>query len=315
VASKFDMISIVIVTYNSSAHIPRCLESFQDSGAEIVVVDNASADGTAALVRRLFPAVKLIAAPRNLGFAAGANLGVRNSRGEALLFVNPDVVCQSPLAGLEEALESSPQAVAVAPRLVDAEGRPQVGFNVRRLPTPAALLFEILALNRCFPNNPVNRNYRCLDFDYRRPAEIEQPAAACLLVRRRSFEHCGGFDERFYPLWFEDVDLCLRLRRQGGKILYLPDFVFQHAGGHSLDSITFSERQVYWYRNLLYYVSKQFPWTIGVALRAALFCGVGLRIAAELPGLFRGLQPGAHHRGERIGAYVKAAKLAFLGWR
>lgn len=304
------MISIIIVTYNSGDHIRACLESLEASGAEIVVVDNASTDGSVDLVRRSFPKVKLIAAARNLGFAGGANLGVRNSSGTAVLFVNPDVICLGSMAGLEQALESSPEIAAVAPRLVDAAGRTQIGFNVRRLPTAMALIFEMLTLNRLFPNNPVNRNYRCLDFDYQQPAEVEQPAAACLLVRRSSFEACGGFDERFFPLWFEDVDLCLRLRRQGGKILYVPEIAFQHAGGHSLESITFAERQVYWYRNLLYYVHKHFSWTTGVVIRAVLLCGVGLRIAAELPGLFQASPSRTPDPRGRVRAYLKAAKLA-----
>ena len=309
------MISVVIVTYNSRDHIGRCLESLQASGAETVVVDNASQDGTADLVRQAFPAVKLIAASRNLGFAAAANLGARNSSGTALLFLNPDVVCRGTLETLEGALHSSQEIVAVAPRLVDSEGRTQIGFNLRRLPSPAALIFEILLLNRLFPHNPVNRNYRCLDFDYERAGEVEQPAGACLLVRRNSFESCGSFDERFFPLWFEDVDLCLRLRRQGGKILFWPLVTFRHAGGHSLESLTFSEKQVYWYRNLLYYVQKRFSWKTGIAIRAVLLCGVGLRIVAELPGLLGISRTGTPDRGERMCAYLKAAKLSFSGWR
>ena len=356
------MISVIIVSYNSRDHIGHCLESVKDSGVEIVLVDNASADGTADWVRQAFPAVQLIAAPRNLGFAAAANLGVRHSKGTALLFLNPDVVCRGSLASLEQVLINSPDVVAVAPKLVDSEGRTQIGFNIRRLPTPAALIFEILLLNRLFPHNAVNRNYRCLDLNHELPAEVEQPAGASLLVRRESFERCGGFDERFFPLWFEDVDLCLRLRRQGGKIMFWPHVSMQHTGGHSVESLTFSERQVYWYRNLLYYVQKHYPWKVGVVIRAALLCGAGLRVVAELPGLLpvwqagspwlasthggvpEGQAPtlasvGAHRnvpppqprcllgtpvpgtlasasaRGERVRAYLRAAKLSFMGWR
>ncbi len=312
------MISVVIVTYNSREHIAQCLDSFRASGAEIVVVDNGSKDGTPELVRQGFPGVQLIAAPGNLGFAAGANLGAKRAKGTTLLIANPDIVCQgscqASLDLLEEALGSAPDVVAVAPQLVDENGRMQIGFNVRRLPTPAALIFELLGLNRLFPNNPVNRRYRCLDMNFRQPAEVEQPAGACLLIRRTAFESCGGFDERFYPLWFEDVDLCLRLR-QRGKILFWPQVVFRHAGGHSLESITFSERQVYWYRNLLYYVKKHFPWTTGIAIRAAVGLGVFLRLGAELLGITKHSQDRALSWSERVCAYWKAAKLSLLGWR
>src|ERR1700687_1493498 len=117
------MISVVIVTYNSRDHIAKCLDSFRASGAEIVVVDNGSMDGTPELVHQGFPSVQLVASPGNLGFAAGANLGASRSKGTALLIANPDIVCQgsckASLDLLEEALGSAPDVVAVAPRLVD----------------------------------------------------------------------------------------------------------------------------------------------------------------------------------------------------
>lgn len=309
------MIAVILVTYNSRSHIGRCLESLKSSGAEIVVVDNASTDGTAEEVRQGFPSVKLVASPRNLGFAAAANLGARQTRGDALLFLNPDTVCLGELRHLEEALNNSQKAVAATARLVDAQGRPQIGFNVRRLPTPLALIFEILLLNRLFPSNRVNRSYRCLDFDPERPAEVEQPAGACLMVRRSSFDGCGGFDERFFPLWFEDVDLCQRLRQQGGTIVFCPQLSFEHRGGHSVESLSFSEKQVYWYRNLLYYVGKHFPWGAGVAVRAALLCGIGIRLAADLMGGAGSRATSGAVRGERARAYWNAAKLSLTGWK
>jgi N-acetylglucosaminyl-diphospho-decaprenol L-rhamnosyltransferase len=308
------MISVIIVTYHSRDHIGRCLEALTRCTAkEVIVVDNASQDGTVEFVRQKFPAVHVIENPCNLGFAAGANLGASRSTGAAILFLNPDVVCQDGLAALEEVLEEQRDSVvAMAPRLVDTMGRTQTGFTVRRLPTPAAFIFEILLINRLFPNNPVNRAYRCLDMDYSKPQPVEQPAGACLLVRRTAFEACGGFDESFTPVWFEDVDLCLRLRKRG-NILYDPRISFEHAGGHSVETLTFSDRQVYWYRNLLYYVGKHFPWKTGIAIRASLLCGIALRILAELPSAFTGGRARAPR--ERVWGYLKAAKLSFLGWR
>jgi GT2 family glycosyltransferase len=304
------MISIIIVTYNSGRCIGACLESLQSSGAEIIVVDNGSTDDTAERVRR-FPRAKLLEATRNLGFAAACNLGARQSTGETLLFLNPDTVCRARLDSLEEVLRNRPEVVAVAPRLINAEGENQIGFNVRRLPTRAALLFEILLLNRAFPRNPVNRRYRCLDFHPDRASEVEQPAGACLGVRREGFERCGGFDEGFFPLWFEDVDLCRRLRQDGGKILYCPDVRFEHVGGHSLEAMSFSDRQVYWYRNLLYYVRKHFGWGTGVMIRCALLVGIALRIAAELAEAVLDRKTPARVRGAHVRAYCRAAMVSF----
>jgi GT2 family glycosyltransferase len=309
------MISVIIVAYNSCGHIGSCLESLENSGAEIVVVDNASTDGTADLIRQFFPSVKLLEAPRNLGFAAASNLGARNSSGSAILFLNPDVVCLGPLHYLEGPLQASEKTVAVAARLVDGQGRTQIGFNVRRLPTPASLIFELLLLNRLFPNNPVNRRYRCLDLDHERPAEVEQPAGACLLVRRESLEQCGFFDEGFFPLWFEDVDLCRRLRQQGGRIWFWPKIAFRHAGAHTVDLLPFSKRRIYWYRNLLYYVRKHFSWKMALAVRAALVGGMGLRLLAVLLGCGGISRVSVPDRGERIATYCKAAQLSIWGWK
>ncbi|MBI3935305.1 MAG: glycosyltransferase family 2 protein [Acidobacteria bacterium] len=304
------MISVLIVTYNSEGCIGACLESLlrhgADSSAEIVVVDNGSKDATVGVVRR-FPRVKLIASPGNLGFAAGVNRAARESRGEALLLLNPDTICRTALAPFEEALRRSEKVVAVAPKLVNVEGEFQRGFAIRRLPTRAALVFEILLLNRLFPGNPVNRRYRCLDFNADEVSEVEQPAGACLLVRRSSFVECGGMDEKFFPLWFEDVDLCRRLREKGGIILYQPQVCFKHSGGHSLEAVTFSEKQVYWYRNLLYYVHKHYSRGTGALMRGALLVGIGLRVVAELIAAVLNRKTPVRVRGERLRAYGRAA--------
>ena len=147
------MISALIVTYNSERCIGACLESLRwqepKAGLEIVVVDNGSQDATVEVVRR-FPDVKLIASPGNLGFAAAVNRAARQASGDALLILNPDTICRSGLEPLEKTLHGSEKIVAVAPRLVDSRGEFQRGFAIRRLPTRAALLFEILLLP-CFP--------------------------------------------------------------------------------------------------------------------------------------------------------------------
>jgi GT2 family glycosyltransferase len=308
------MISVLIVTHNSAKWIGRCLESLSkydgENVREIIVVDNASTDGTANEVRR-FPKVTLTASPRNLGFAGGMNLAASMTTGSALLVLNPDALVRGSLALLEDVIDRSPDVVAVAPRLVDATGAFQRGFAIRCLPTVSALLFEILLLNRLWPGNPVNRRYRCLDFDPEREADVEQPAGACLLVRRSAFEAVGGFDENFYPLWFEDVDLCSRLLASAGRIRYFPQLRVEHAGGHSLDTVSFSEKQVYWYRNMLYYVRKHYGWGTGVVFRAALLGGVGLRMIAELIAAVLNRTTPPRVRSQRLRAYARAAMLSF----
>ena len=151
----------------------------------------------------------------------------------------------------------------------------------------------------------------CGDLDTSGAAEVEQPAGAAMLVRRASFEACGGFDEGFFPLWFEDVDLCKRLRERGGSIRFLPEVRVEHRGAHSLESLTFSEKQIYWYRNLLYYVQKHFPWRTRAVIRGVLVGGMGLRILAELLGFLVHPQTPGPPRREKIRAYWRTAKLSF----
>ena len=260
-----------------------CLLAVPGGGAETVVVDNASTDDTCRIVEGTAPAVRLIRNPENRGFAAAVNQGVRASSSPLVLLLNPDAVVQTSLDDMvRECLMAD--VGAVGGRLVDATGRPQVGFNVRSFPTPVALACEVLLLNRLWPSNPVNRRYRQLNWNPERPQEVDQPAGAFLMVRREVLETVGLLDEDFTPIWFEDVDLCLRIHLAGYRIRYVPTAVAQHEGGHSLHGVSLEQRQLAWYGNLLRFAHKHFSasalrWLRPVVLAAPRF--VGLWFACE----------------------------------
>lgn len=246
----------IFITYNSAGFIRRAVESCLRQDISIMVVDNASTDGTLAEIpvdRR----VAVLASGTNLGFAGGVNRAVRSSGSEYLLLLNPDTELIDPVAPLMAALIEK-RHNAVAGLLVDGAGNPQKGFSFRRLPTPAALVFEVLGINRIWPVNPVNRWYRCLDLDPLQPQVVEQPAGACFLFRRADWERLGGFDERFYPVWYEDVDFCQRLLAAGGTIWFEPSVRVLHHGGHSVQNISVGCRQRFWYGSLLKYAAKHF---------------------------------------------------------
>jgi GT2 family glycosyltransferase len=247
-------IGVILVTYNSAAEIGACLDALP-SGAEIVVVDNASADGTVAQVARR--GVRLIANASNRGFAAAINQGVSALNCPYIAFLNPDTVLLTGLEPLREACDR-PGSAGAGGQLLDLQGRPQIGFMVRRLPTPATLILEALLLNRLWPGNPVNRRYRGLDLDYSRDFQAEQPAGAFFMVRRSVWQELGGLDEGFFPLWFEDVDFCRRIRDRGLILHYVPKAVAMHTGAHSIPSLTVEMRRFYWYRSLLQYSAKHF---------------------------------------------------------
>ncbi|MCL6545100.1 MAG: glycosyltransferase [Bryobacteraceae bacterium] len=274
-------IGAVIVTHNSEQEIGPCLGALQGLVSEVVVVDNASGDGTAEQVRQR-PGVELIANPANLGFAAAVNQGVRALSSPLVLLLNPDTVVISGLHLLRDAcLESG--VGAVSGRLVNPSGSPQSGFTLRRFPTPAALAFEALGINRVWSSNPVNRRYRCLDVDLEQSGEAEQPAGAFLMFRKEAWAAVGGFDEDFWPVWFEDVDFLRRLRAAGFRVLYCPGAAARHQGAHSVSRMADDWRILCWYGNFLRYVQKHFSRGGRIAAGLAVVAGtLGRMVAAAL---------------------------------
>jgi len=287
---------VVVVTYNSSEVIERCLDSCGD--LPVVVIDNASHDGTGAILRRRN--VTLIANTANQGFAGAVNQGVAALGTELVLLLNPDAELTSPIDELEQACSEAGTGLA-AGKLVDEAGEVQRGFTLRRFPTPLTLVCEVLGINRMLASNPVNRKYRCLDIDLNSASEAEQPPGAFLMFRREVWQQLGGFDTQFHPLWFEDVDFCKRARGLGLKIRYVPTVTARHRGGHSIAGLEWSCREVYWYVSLLRYAWKHFrpPGYRGVT--AAVIFGSTFRTAVEI---FR-------RRSFRpIGIYGKISRLA-----
>src|SRR5437667_6354242 len=151
-------VGIVIVTYNSEAEIGPCLEAALATGAEVIVVDNASADDTLAQIRR--GGAALIANPVNRGFAAAVNQGIRAIGADFILLLNPDAVLKTSFEPMRE-MCAAPETGAVGGKLVDLNNAVQIGFTVRNLPTPMALALEVLLINRLWPTNPANWHYRC----------------------------------------------------------------------------------------------------------------------------------------------------------
>jgi N-acetylglucosaminyl-diphospho-decaprenol L-rhamnosyltransferase len=249
-------VAIVIVTYNSESGIAACLDALADlTSVEVLVVDNASADATCDKV--LSKDIRLIANTTNVGFAAAVNQGVRATRAPLILLLNPDTQFIQGLDALTACLEI-PGSGAAGGLLVGANETPQAGFMVRRLPTAATLVFEVLGINRIWPGNPVNWHYRCKDLDPMDAALVEQPAGAFLMFPRAVWELVGGFDERFWPVWFEDVDFCVKLRSAGLRVYYDPKARARHQGSHSICSLSVENRERYWYRSLLEYAAKHF---------------------------------------------------------
>ncbi|HXA64547.1 MAG TPA: glycosyltransferase family 2 protein [Bryobacteraceae bacterium] len=288
---------VVVVTYNSADVVGRCLDSC--AGLPIVVIDNASRDATRDVVQQR-PSVILISNAGNRGFAAAVNQGVEALDTELVLLLNPDAELDTPIDPMAQACTREGVGAAGG-RLVDGSGQVQSGFTLRRFPTPGALIFEVLGINRMLPRNPVNRRYRCLDVDLDRPCEADQPPGAFLMFRRDLWQRLGGFDTQFHPLWFEDVDFCKRTRNLGVKIQYVPQVIARHRGGHSIARLDRGCRQVYWYVSLLKYASKHFRPYAYRGVSAAVVLGSIVRAAIEM----------VQWRSARLlKVYAKVAKIA-----
>jgi hypothetical protein len=289
---------IVVVTHQSEAEIGDCLDRALRAGAEIVVVDNASTDRTCQEVTAR--GVRIIANPENRGFAAAVNQGIRALDTPFVLLLNPDARLETDIEALIECCRQ-PGVAGAGGKLVDGAGLPQTGFAVRSLPSPMALICEVLLVNRLWAHNPVNWHYRCLGFDFSTARDVEQQAGAFLMIRRDVWRELDGFDERFYPLWFEDVDFCWRSRQAGYRMRYTPDAVAKHTGGHSLAKISLENRQLYWYRSLLGFAAKHYRSSTARIVCAAVFLG-------SIPRMFWGMA--AFRSLTPIGVYGKVMALA-----
>jgi len=260
-------VAVLIVTYNSASDIHACLEAEHGSkdigGVRVFVVDNGSSDGTGDIVAREFPDVRLIRNRENIYYAKACNQGAEAADGDAkyLLLLNPDVCLhESTLKLLAEYLDRNEGVAAVAPKLVWPDGKVQ--RSVRRSPTYATLWCELLGLSRLFPRHPAFARWR-MDLDNVHDAvDVEQPMASCLLIRRAGWDALGGFDERF-PMFFNDVDLCYRVREAGWRIVYLPNAVATHRLGGSTRRVM---AKMVWFSHLgfLRYLRKHYSSGFGI---------------------------------------------------
>ncbi|MAB80660.1 MAG: hypothetical protein CMJ89_15015 [Planctomycetes bacterium] len=250
-------ISVVIPTWNTRDLLERCLDSLYASEGpsfEVIVVDNASSDGSAALIEERYPAVQLIENDRNEGFAIACNQGMKVSIGRYVLLLNTDT--ETPRGGLAEMiafLEKNETYGALAPRLVFPDGRTQCG--VHDFPTLSTAFFFATPFERWFPESRELRRYFKRDWDHETSEDIDQPPAAVLLIRRAVLKQVGLFDERLW-LFYNDVDLSLRIKRAGWKTRYLADVCFIHHHGSS--TAKFDDFLSQWQKDRLLYYRKHY---------------------------------------------------------
>ena len=285
--------SAIVVSYNVAPQLARCLHSitaeYERSGTagEIIVVDNASHDGSADIVRTAFPHVYLIEAPRNEGFTAGCRQGMAVARGERILFINPDAeLLPGALAALLACLRDHPAAAVAVPMLVDGDARPQ--RSLRCFPRLATLFVESTVVQWWWPSYPLLRGYYEEDRSHALPRAVDWAEGACWLVRRIPFTQMGGFDTRFF-MYFEELDAALRLHRAGWEMRYTPEARVIHHGSQSADQNLLA-RDFYFHQSKYQFVRKWWGTGAVVTLRGFIALTVVVQLVEQaLKWLLRGV--------------------------
>lgn len=236
--------AVVIVSHNTREILGGCLASVaREAPAELVVADNGSTDGTLEMVARDFPGAMLDVDPRNPGYGAGANRGIRRTRSDFVLVLNSDtVLAPGALAALEDYFAAHPRAGLIGPRLVNADGTLQRSCHA--FPSPLVTLLEYSWLGDVVARVPGLRQRYAFGFAHDRAVRVDWVTGAALALRRTALDAVGGFDERYF-MYFEEVDLARRLHAAGWETHFAPVTDVVHLGGASTaaDRVRMSARQ------------------------------------------------------------------------
>jgi len=281
-------LSVIILNFNTREHLRNCLESLRAEGStletEVLVVDNASSDGSPDMVAAEFRWATLIRSQRNGGYAYGNNLGLSRARGDAILLLNPDtLLAPGSLTRLKERLDQHPEAGVVGPKLVRPDGSMHLACR-RSFPTPAVAFYRISGVSRLFPRSPRFGRYNMTYLDPDQPIEVDSVCGACLLVRRPVIDRIGFLDERFF-MYGEDLDWCLRAREAGWTVRYEPSIVVRHQHGAASrqralrTTFHFFRAMDLFYRK--HYVNRYHPLVTG-AVRTAIYGALAVSVFRSL---------------------------------
>jgi hypothetical protein len=253
VGVKDPVLSICILNWNTYELVRDCLMSiFADPQAadwEVVVVDNASADGSVEKIRREFSQAKIIVSAENLGFSGGNNLALQQVRGCYALLLNSDTLVEiGALGGLVDFMDSQAQAGVVGPMLLNTDGSLQLSCGIS--PSLWSEIVHKLLLHKLFPFFKLGR------WDHAQTRSVGWVTGACLMVRRQVLDEVGFLDPQFF-MYHEDVEWCLRFKRRGWRVYYYPFSRVVHLGGQSTRK-NFSEMLVVSQRSLYYLFQKHF---------------------------------------------------------
>lgn len=273
-------VAVIIVNWNTSALLDRCLStlyaSTENLDLDVWVVDNASTDDSVASTRSKYPQVKIIENHENLGFARANNQGIRASQGEYILLLNTDAfLFKGTLAALVRKMEEHPDTGAASCKLLHEDGSLQ--RSCQSFPTVATELWQCLYLDKLFPESRVFGKYMMTYWRMDDFREVDVVMGACMLLRRKALDETGLFDENFF-MYSEEVDLCYRLKKAGWKVRYVPEIQATHIWGGSSRQVPF-ETMVRLYKSRVQFFRKHYGVMAAVLLKLVLYFESVLRIA------------------------------------
>lgn len=301
-------LSIILVSWNVRDLLRQCLESIRqqsfdyapvadppadpagprganprgagdDRGrTEIIVVDNASTDGTVEMLRAEFPDVRVIANSENVGFTRGNNQALAQTQRHYLFLLNPDTELRpGALQTLIVYMDAHPRVGMVGPKLVQADGSLQ--SSRRRFPTLATAFFESTKLQQWVPRNRILTRYYMLDTSDDVAQEVDWITGSAMFVRREVYEQVGGFDEGFF-MYSEELDWCYRVKKAGWQIVYLPSVQIVHHGGKSSEQVL-AQRDIHFHSSKVRFFRKYRGAFVAEFLRVFLLLMFAFQFAEE----------------------------------
>lgn len=276
-------IAVIVVNWNAREDLRVCLNSlFADPKPELAyevwVADNASSDGSAAMVAAEFPQVHLRANTANLGFSKANNQVIAGTTSRYVFLLNSDAAIHpGALDALVAYADSHPGAGVIGPKVLNPDG--SIQFSCRRFPSLGAGFFRNTYLGRLFPNNKFAADYLMAGFDHAADKSVDWVSGCAMLIRRDLIDAIGALDERFY-MYCEDVDLCQRAWDAGREVVYVPEAVVTHAIGRSSDRNA-DQMIVEFHRSWYAYDRKRHPNSSAIR-RAAVYSGLWLRAAVRI---------------------------------
>jgi len=275
-------LSIIIVSYNSLNFLRDCLDSINknkpSASFEIIVVDNASSDGTVKAIRKDYPHLKLIENTRNEGFAAANNMAIKSSSSEYILLINSDCrVYANSIDRLLEFADASKDAGIAGPRIINSDG--SVQLSCRKFPSFLDAGMHSILTNIA-PDNPFSRRYKLADINRDEVSKVDWVSGSCMLIRRAALIDTGLMDEKYF-MYVEDTDLCYQMWKKGWKVYYFPESeILHHIGGSTKNNalsgaVTSSIRMQ---KSVLYFFWKNYRKTLKVLLLPLLLMLLGIRI-------------------------------------